>query len=278
VTRPDRIIATILGCGSSGGVPRIGNVWGACDPHEPRNRRRRCSLLVEGWKHGNSEPTRALIDTGADLREQLLDANVDRIDAVFYTHEHADHTHGIDDLRVLALHNRRRVDVHFSRDCGRRLYQSFGYCFSTPPGSSYPPILNAHEIAAGETVAVEGPGGTLLLTAFDLIHGDIHALGYRIGDMAYCCDLSAVPEHSHAALEQLDIWIVDALRPTPHPSHLSLPETLDLIERFAPRQAVLTNMHIDLDYRTTDAETPGNVTPAFDGMQIDVISGRILNR
>lgn len=275
---PDRIIATILGCGSSGGVPRIGNVWGACDPHEVRNRRRRCSLLIEGWTNGISEPTRALIDTGADLREQLLDARVDRVDAVLYTHEHADHTHGIDDLRVLALHNRRRVDVYFSRECGERLREAFGYCFSTPPGSSYPPILNAHEIADGDVVSVDGPGGTLAIRAFDLVHGDINAFGYRIGGLAYCCDLSAIPESAEPALAALDTWIVDALRPTPHPSHLSLPETLDLIDRFAPRQAVLTNMHIDLDYRTMDAETPAQVTPAFDGMRIDVLTGHILNR
>lgn len=274
---PDRIIATILGCGSSGGVPRIGNAWGACDPHEPRNRRRRCALLLEGWRDGVAEPTRVLIDTGADLREQLLDFNVDRVDAVLYTHEHADHTHGIDDLRVLALHNRRRVDVYFSAGCGARLREAFGYCFSTPAGSSYPPILNAHEVMDGQIIDVEGPGGTLVLKAFDLIHGDINAFGYRIGGLAYCCDLSAIPRSAHDALGDLDTWIIDALRPTPHPSHLSLPETLDLIERFAPRQAVLTNMHIDLDYRTTDAETPSNVTPAFDGMKVDVSAGRILN-
>lgn len=278
MAKPDRIIATILGCGSSGGVPRIGNDWGACDPREPRNRRRRCSLLIEGWRDGNPEPTRVLVDTGADLREQLLDANVDRVDAVLYTHEHADHSHGIDDLRVLALHNRRRVDVYFTPECGDRLREAFGYCFFTPAGSSYPPILNAHEIEPGSEIEVDGPGGALAISAFDLIHGDIHALGYRIGGLAYACDLSAVPEGSNKALENLDIWIVDALRPTPHPSHLSLPETLDLIEHFKPRQAVLTNMHIDLDYHATDVETPSNVTPAFDGMQIDVLSGRILNR
>jgi phosphoribosyl 1,2-cyclic phosphate phosphodiesterase len=278
MSQPDRIVATILGCGSSGGVPRIGNVWGACDPHEPRNRRRRCALLIEGWTDGIVEPTRVLIDTGADLREQLLDAQVDRIDAVFYTHEHADHIHGIDDLRVLALHNRRRVDVYFTRECGERLHNAFGYCFSTPPGSSYPPILNAHEIADGETISIQGPGGQLQLTGFTLIHGDINALGFRIGGLAYTPDLSAVPESAHEGLSGLDTWIVDALRPTPHPSHLSLPETLDQIARFAPRQAVLTNMHIDLDYHRTEAETPSNVTPAFDGMQIDILSGRILNR
>jgi phosphoribosyl 1,2-cyclic phosphate phosphodiesterase len=278
MTTPDRIIATILGCGSSGGVPRIGNDWGICDPDEPRNRRRRCALLIEAWRDGISEPTRALIDTGADLREQLLDAKVDRVDAVFYTHEHADHTHGIDDLRVLALHNRRRVDVYFTRECGDRLREAFGYCFTTPPGSSYPPILNAHEIRADQTIAVEGPGGTLILQAFLQLHGDIQSLGFRVHNFAYSCDLSGFPESSYDAISGLDLWILDALRPTPHPSHLSLPESLEWIERFKPRQAVLTDMHIDLDYATLDRETPDNVTPAFDGMQIDVMTGRILNR
>lgn len=275
---PDRIIATILGCGSSGGVPRIGNDWGICDPHNPRNRRRRCALLIEGWRNGVEQPTRILIDTGADLREQLLDAQVDRVDAVFYTHEHADHTHGIDDLRVLALHNRRRVDVYFTPECGARLREAFGYCFTTPAGSNYPPILNAHEIAPGDIVAVEGPGGTLEVHSFLQLHGDINSLGFRIHDFAYSCDLSGFPESAHPAISDLALWIIDALRPTPHPSHLSLPETLDLIARFRPRQAVLTDMHIDIDYATSDAETPDNVTPAFDGMRIDVLNGRILNR
>jgi Metal-dependent hydrolases of the beta-lactamase superfamily I len=275
---PDRIIATILGCGSSGGVPRIGNDWGVCDPDEPRNRRRRCALLIEGWRDGIDEPTRVLIDTGVDLREQLLDARVDRVDAVFYTHEHADHTHGIDDLRVLALRNRKRVDVYFSAECGARLREAFGYCFVSPPGSGYPPILDAHEIAPGETVGIEGPGGRLDVAVFLQLHGDITSLGFRVAGLAYSCDLSGFPAASHASISGLDVWIIDALRPTPHPSHLSLPETLDLIERFAPRQAVLTNMHIDLDYHRTEAETPPHVTPAFDGMRIDVLGGQIVNR
>ncbi len=278
MAKPDRIIATILGCGSSGGVPRIGNDWGICDPNEPRNRRRRCALLIEAWKDGIIQPTRVLIDTGVDLREQLLDAKVDRVDAVFYTHEHADHTHGIDDLRVLALHNRRRVDVYFTRDCGERLHEAFGYCFATPPGSSYPPILNAHEITAGETITVDGPGGSLELHSFLQLHGDINSLGFRLHNFAYSCDLSGFPESSHAAISALDVWVLDALRPTPHPSHLSLAESIAMIARFQPRQAVLTDMHIDLDYVTLDSETPNNVTPAFDGMQIDVLSGQILNR
>lgn len=273
-----RIIATILGCGSSGGVPRIGNVWGDCDPNEPRNRRRRCSLLIEGWSEGSEQPTRILIDTGCDLREQLLDAQVDRVDAVFYTHEHADHTHGIDDLRVLALHNRKRVDVYFSAETSERLHEAFGYCFVAPPGSDYPPILNAHIISAGDALTVDGPGGTIDIAAFEQEHGNITSLGFRVADFAYCCDLSGFPDQSLQAISGLSLWIIDALRPMPHPSHLSLPETLHWIERMAPTQAVLTNMHIDLDYRATEREIPASVTPAFDGMQIDVLAGTILNR
>ena len=271
------IIATILGCGSSGGVPRIGNVWGDCDPNDSRNRRRRCSLLIEGWTDGVSEPTRILIDTGCDLREQLLDAKVDRVEAVFYTHEHADHTHGIDDLRVLALHNRKRVDVYSDHETGQRLREAFGYCFVAPAGSDYPPILNAHEIEPNAEVTVEGPGGSIRIRAFEQTHGTIISLGFRVGNFAYSCDLSAIPDVSSAAVSGLELWIVDALRRTPHPSHLSLPETLALIEHYAPRRAVLTNMHIDLDYKTVAATTPVNVEPAFDGMRIDVLAGTIIN-
>ncbi|WP_375450921.1 MBL fold metallo-hydrolase [uncultured Devosia sp.] len=271
------IIATILGCGSSGGVPRIGNIWGDCDPAEPRNRRRRCALLLEGWTDGVSEPTRILIDTGCDLREQLLDANVGRVDAVLYTHEHADHTHGIDDLRVLALNDRKRVDVYFTAATGARIRQAFGYCFSAPPGSDYPPILTAHEIEPGAVLSVDGPGGAITVDVFEQTHGTITSLGFRVGDFAYSCDLSAIPLHSDAAVSGLAFWVIDALRPGPHPSHLSLAETLGLIERFAPTRSVLTNMHIDMDYQTLRSSLPAHVDPAFDGMRIDVIAGTIIN-
>jgi phosphoribosyl 1,2-cyclic phosphate phosphodiesterase len=273
----ERITATILGCGSSGGVPRVGNVWGACDPTDPRNRRRRCSLLIVGTTPGSPDPTRVLIDTGCDLREQLLDAGVDRLDAVFYTHAHADHTHGIDDLRVLALHNRRRVDVYHSPETGERLREAFGYCFTAPPGSDYPPILNGHDIAPGHPVTVEGPGGTIILTPFLQQHGSIYSLGFRVLNFAYSCDLSGIPDISMAAVTGLDVWVLDALRPTPHPSHLSLPESLALVEQLRPRQAVLTNLHIDMDYEGVDALTPNNVRPAFDGLEIDLSGGRILS-
>ena len=274
----EEITATILGCGSSGGVPRIGNVWGLCDPENPRNRRRRCALLIEGRSAGSNEPTRIVIDTGCDLREQLIDTRVERVEAVFYTHEHADHTHGIDDLRVLALNNHKRVDVYFSAEAGKRIRAAFDYCFSAPPGSDYPPILNAHVIAAGEDIVVEGPGGAIKLHAFRQEHGSIDSLGYRVGNFAYSCDLSGIPEASRKAVSGLDVWVIDALRPLPHPSHLSLPESLEQIARQRPKQAILTNLHIDMDYAQVEAHTPENVTPAFDGMRVDVRTGTILNR
>jgi phosphoribosyl 1,2-cyclic phosphate phosphodiesterase len=274
----EQITATILGCGSSGGVPRIGNNWGLCDPGNARNRRRRCALLIEGHSADSSEPTRIIIDTGCDLREQLIDARVERVDAVFYTHEHADHTHGIDDLRVLALNDRRRVDVYSSRECRARLEEAFGYCFETAPGSEYPPILTAHTIAADDEVTIDGPGGSIALRAFEQNHGSITSLGYRVAGFAYSCDLSGIPDRSRAAVSGLDLWIIDALRPLPHPSHLSLPESLALIAEQQPHRAVLTNLHVDMDYATVEVQTPGHVTPAFDGMRIDVLSGTILNR
>ena len=275
MARATNITATIMGCGSSGGVPRIGGGWGVCDPDNPRNRRRRCSLLIEG-RTGDSEPTRIVIDTGCDLREQLLSAEVDRVEAVLYTHEHADHTHGIDDLRVLALNNRKRVDVYFSHEAGQRIVQSFSYCFTAPPGSGYPPILNQNVISAGTPLTVDGPGGEIEVLPFRQDHGEIFSLGFRIGGFAYSCDLSGIPEESALAVSGLDLWILDALRPAPHPSHLSLAQALEHVERFRPREAVLTNLHIDLDYAETDRITPAHVHPAFDGMIIDVTNGRVL--
>jgi phosphoribosyl 1,2-cyclic phosphate phosphodiesterase len=269
------ITATIMGCGSSGGVPRIGGHWGACDPADPRNRRSRCALLIEG-RTGGSPPTRIVIDTGCDLREQLLAANVDRVEAVFYTHEHADHTHGIDDLRVLALNNRKRVDVYFTHEAGQRIVQSFAYCFTAPPGSGYPPILNQNVIAAGTPVTISGPGGDIELLPFTQDHGEITSLGYRVGGFAYSCDLSGIPAVSAAAVSGLDIWILDALRPAPHPSHLSLSEALEHVARYAPREAILTNLHIDLDYVETDRITPDNVRPGYDGLRIDISRGKVI--
>jgi phosphoribosyl 1,2-cyclic phosphate phosphodiesterase len=259
---------TILGCGSSAGVPRPALGWGKCDPNNPKNRRRRCSLLVEGTaKQGK---TSIVIDTSPDLREQLIDANVDHIDAVFLTHEHADQTHGIDDLRSVVLHMRRRIPVYLSESCGKDIMHRFSYCFISPPGSEYPPILNAHSVEAGQSRDIDGKGGQVQLNAFLVQHGNIPALGYRIKDIAYSPDLSDIPQQSWPYLENLDLWIVDGLRYAPHPSHFSVADALSWIERFRPRRAVITNMHSDLDYEVLRQSLPEGVVPAYDGMQIEV--------
>lgn len=265
-----KIVATILGCGSSGGVPRVGGNWGNCDPQNPKNRRRRCALLLQSTYEEGGPSTNVLIDTGCDIREQLLDAGISSLDAVFYTHEHADHCHGIDDLRVLALNDRKRVEVFASKPTFARIQSAFGYCFTAPPGSPYPPILNANEMEAGETVTIKGEGPPICVTAFDQVHGNIHSLGFRIGNLAYSCDVSDIPKSEYKALKGLDYWIIDALRYTPHPSHFSLDDALKWVAQMQPKRAVLTNMHIDLDYQTVSDETPQNVEPAYDGMQIEI--------
>jgi phosphoribosyl 1,2-cyclic phosphate phosphodiesterase len=260
---------TILGCGSSGGVPRPALGWGDCDPKNPKNRRRRTSLLVD--RSGAAGITRLLVDTSPDLREQLLDAEVDWLDAVFYSHEHADHTHGIDDLRAFFLKRRRRVDVYLDEPTAASLHAKFGYCFTSPPGSEYPPIVTEHRLTAGRPVTIEGQGGPITVFPFLQQHGDIPSLGFRFGNLAYSCDLSDLPPESVAALTDLDVWILDALRYRPHPSHLSLDEALAWIERLKPRRAILTNLHSDLDYEVLRGKLPVHVVPAFDGMTLSVV-------
>jgi phosphoribosyl 1,2-cyclic phosphate phosphodiesterase len=259
---------TILGCGSSGGVPRPALGWGDCDPSNPKNRRRRTSLLVE--RHGSGGVTRILVDTSPDLREQLIDAEVDWLDAVLYTHEHADHTHGIDDLRALFIKHRRLIDVYLDELTAASMRARFGYCFKSPPGSEYPPIVREHSLAAGQTVTVEGKGGPLTALPILQEHGDIPSLGFRFGGVGYSCDLSGMPAESAAALNGLDVWIVDALRYRPHPSHFSLADALAWIERLKPRRAILTNLHADLDYDVLRKALPPNVEPAFDGLTISL--------
>jgi phosphoribosyl 1,2-cyclic phosphate phosphodiesterase len=258
---------TILGCGSSGGVPRIGEGWGACDPANPKNRRRRCSVLVE--RLGPAGTTAVLVDTSPDLREQLLDAGVKRLDAVLLSHPHADHTHGIDDLRPLCLIMRRRLDVYMNEVTSLRVTDAFSYIFQTPDGSSYPPIAAERRLTTGQVCRVQGPGGAVETMPFDLDHGDISALGFRFGGLAYTPDVISIPDASRAFLEDLDVWIIDALRYRPHPSHFSLDEALSWIEKMRPRRAILTNLHTDLDYETLRAKLPGNVTPAYDGMRVE---------
>ncbi len=257
---------TILGCGSSAGVPRIGNDWGECDPQNPKNRRRRCAMLVE--RVGPNGTTRALIDTGPDLREQLLSADVSELDGVAYTHPHADHVHGVDDLRVVVYNLKQRLKVYADGPTANALIARFGYVFVQPEGSAYPPILDLHNIDG--PVTISGAGGDMLLEPFRVKHGRIDSLGFRIGGLAYLPDVSDMYEESWAAVQGLDIWVLDALRREPHPTHSHLAQSLDWIAKAAPKRAVLTNMHIDLDYEAVAAETPAHVTPAYDGMVLSL--------
>jgi phosphoribosyl 1,2-cyclic phosphate phosphodiesterase len=256
---------TILGCGSSMGVPRVTLGWGSCDPNNPKNRRRRCALLVE--RTGPAGVTRVLIDCTPDLREQLLEAEVDWLDGVLITHEHADHTHGIDDLRPLFVHKRRRVDIWLDEPTSRAMHARFGYCFMTPPGSEYPPIVTEHRLTPGKPVTIAGQGGPIEVLPVLQNHGDIPSLGFRISNVAYSADIKALPPESFPAMVGLEVWIVDALRKSPHPSHFNLDEALSWIARIKPKRAILTNLHTDMDYAELRAILPPNVEPGFDRMR-----------
>lgn len=264
----DLLRITILGCGSSGGVPRIGldgPNWGNCDPANPKNRRRRCSILVQ--RIGLEGTTTVLVDSGPDVAAQLIDAGSGRLDAVLYTHDHADHVHGIDDLRMVAIAQRARVPAWMTEVTENVLRARFGYIFETPPGSSYPPIMTANRIDG--PVVIEGAGGPLTAHPFEVIHGEIMALGFRFGPCAYLPDVSAMTEAAWEACSGLDTWILDALRYTTHPSHINVERALEWIARATPRRAILTDMHVDIDHAVLDASTPAHVTPAHDGMVLE---------
>lgn len=259
-----KLVFRILGCGSSGGVPRIGGHWGDCEPLNPRNRRTRCSLLVQ-LIDGDAVTT-ALVDSSPDLRQQLLDAGVGWLDGVVYTHAHADHVNGLDDLRAVYLNRGARVPVWADGPTSEELLARFSYAFVQPAGSSYPPILELRALKG--PMSISGPAGRITFEPIPVEHGSIVCNGFRIGRLAYLPDVSGIPPGSWDRLRNVDCWILDALRRTPHPSHIHLSKSLDWIRRAEPRRAILTNMHIDLDYDTLINETPANVEPAYDGLTI----------
>ncbi|MEM8986410.1 MAG: MBL fold metallo-hydrolase [Pseudomonadota bacterium] len=275
-----RLRITILGSGSSGGVPRVGGPdghgdWGACDPGEPKNRRTRCGVLVERahsvHKWDPDHVTSVLIDTSPDLREQLVRAGVKHAEAVLYTHDHADQTHGLDDLRVFAFIGRRRMPVYMDEATAKTITQRFSYAFVQPEGSLYPPILEQRPMPPlGEAFGIDGPAGPIMFTALLQNHGRVDSLGFRMGSMAYSNDVVDMPEETFEALEGLDLWVVDALQYKPHKTHAHLEKTLQWIERLKPKRAVLTNLHTTMDYQTLLDELPDGVAPAYDGMRLEV--------
>ncbi len=278
---PGVIRARILGCGSSGGVPRVDGDWGACDPAEPKNRRRRCSLLLERAVSPEAldagEATRVLIDTSPDLREQLLDAGSPAIHGLAFTHTHADQCHGIDDVRALVYRRRERLPAVMSAETFRDLQTRFGYIFETPAGSGYPPLLVAEAIKSGSHVTISGPGGRLDVQLFDVDHGGAPCSGVRAGPVAYTPDVNGLDDAARAALAGSTLWIVDALRERPHPSHAHLDQALSWLAEIGPDLGVVTNLHIDLDYRTLMRRLPGSVRAAYDGLTItlDAESGAV---
>lgn len=260
---------TILGCGSSGGVPRADGDWGDCDPNEPKNFRLRCSLLVRRLGQGGdpAQQTTVLVDTSPEIRLQTAKAGVRRVDAVLLTHDHADQVHGLDDVRAFFLRQQARIPCWMDPVTEASLMRRFGYIFEGEGG--YPAICDRRLIPEhGEAWRVTGPSGAIPVTTFDQDHGGIRSVGYRFGGVAYSSDVVGLDDLAFEALEGLDVWIVDALRRRPHPTHAHLDRALEWIARVKPRRAILTNMHIDLDYATLLKELPEGVEPAYDGLRV----------
>jgi phosphoribosyl 1,2-cyclic phosphate phosphodiesterase len=274
---------TLLGCGSSGGVPRVDGDWGDCDPAEPKNYRTRCSLLVERAESlsalaDNTQITRLVIDTSPDFRFQMLREHVAGLDGVAFTHDHADQSHGIDDLRAIVYRRRARLLAYMADFTYEALFARFGYIFETPPGSGYPPILEPVVLPEDAPFSVEGAGGRIEARFFTVDHGSTPCSGVRVGPMAYTPDVKDMPASAFDAISGISLWIADALRDKPHPSHSHLDQTIGWLKRAGAAHGVLTNMHIDMDYRTVLARCPDGVRPGYDGLKIVIAeaTGEIL--
>ncbi|PZU17642.1 MAG: MBL fold metallo-hydrolase [Citromicrobium sp.] len=249
----------MLGAGTSTGVPRIGNDWGACDPAEPRNRRTRVSIVVE-----SADGARLLVDTSTDLRHQLLDNNIDRLDAVFWTHDHADHCHGIDDLRPLRYGRAGPIPAFAADETVRRLRQRFGYVFAGQHG--YPTI------AALETLDRLRMFAGFGISHCQMPHGPAQSTAYRFDadgkSLAYATDFSAITDGMVALAEDVDLLVCDCLRREPHPTHAHLAMALEFAERSGARQTVLTHLDKSMDYATLQADVPSDVIVGYDGLEV----------
>jgi len=263
---------TILGCGSSGGVPRATGDWGVCDPHDPKNKRTRCGLLLQKWRGTPSAPeaaTTVLIDTSPDVRLQLAEARPSHLDAVVISHDHADQTNGFDDIRAFCVKMLKPIPVWLDEPTRASFMTRFGYAFQSKGG--YPAIArDAGHLAPLVPLSIDGPGGALEILPLDQDHGFMRSLGFRVGDFAYSNDVVAMPEQTWAQLGGLKLWVVDALRDKPHPTHAHVDLSLQWIERIKPAHAVLTNMHIDLDYARLRERLPRGVEPAYDGWRTEL--------
>ena len=260
---------TILGCGSSSGVPRADGDWGVCDPANPKNLRTRCSMLVRRTGGPPEQQTTVLVDASPDLRLQTAMAGARRLDALLLTHDHADQTHGIDDIRAFFIRQRARIACHMDAVTTASMVRRFGYIFEGEGG--YPGIADRRLIPAhGEPWTVQGPSGAIPVVTFDQDHGGIRSVGYRFGGVAYSSDVVGLDAAAFDTLVDLDVWIVDALRWKPHPTHAHVDLALEWIERVKPRRAILTNMHIDLDYADLKSRLPAHIEPAHDGLRFEI--------
>lgn len=250
----------VLGCGTSSGVPRIGNDWGDCDPTDPRNRRSRASIVVE------SATTRILVDTSPDMRQQLLDADILHIDAILWTHDHADHSHGIDDARQLFHARGSPVPGYAYAEALDQLTQRFNYVFEGRDG--YPPTIEARKLTREITI------GDIVVRTVAQPHGTIFSAGFRFEhagvSIGYSTDLHMFTADMLDMFSAVDIWVVDALRARPHPTHAHLALTLDAIAHCRPKRAVLTHMDQSMDYARLAATLPIGIEPGHDGLELSL--------
>ena len=254
---------TILGSGPSSGVPTIHDGWGDCDPNNPKNRRLRPSLLIE------SDNTVVLIDTSPDLRQQLLNSRVNRLDSVIYTHGHADHLHGIDDLRGINRAMNAEIPVYADANTSEAINQRFGYTVTPLAANAnffYKPVLKLNKIAPGDIFSVGG----IDFLAIDQDHGHSRTLGYRFGHIALSTDLMGMPESSFAALSGVEIWILGVFSYEPHMTHVHVDLALEWIKRIKPRRAILTHLGPTIDFVKANEYLPEGVEPAYDGMIIEL--------